>query len=689
MDAAWRRSGLVTALLATAAFAPAMAQQANPPTDNPLDLGTLNGGTSKANAVSADGTTVVGLSDNQAFRFVWGSGGMVALPSLYGGAAEATGVNANGTVVVGGVIDNGNSERAFRWTSATGTMQDLDPNRNFFRSRATAVNPDGTVVVGQAMTDTYKAFRWDATFGMVDLGRLPGTRASYATAVNNDGNIVVGSSDDGPAHTNSRAFLWSMQTGNMIDLGTLNGGANAAATGVSGDGTIVVGYANDGSAGGAERAFRWTAASNTMTSLGILSGGSVSRAYAISRDGTVVVGIGDVDGVNQVTRAFRWSQTDNRMITVEDWLRENGAAVGSNITKAAYGVSADGNVVVGELQNSHAFIARGPVQVQTGAAGATATAATTTTAGLMDVQNFQTSLATAPRLAPELQNTSLAVDSTRCSPLFMSLDAGQSSASFTGGAGAGSAKSTNGGFGMGQLGYAHALEDGWIVCLSGGGQYARMDTLNGGNAVYGSGYIAPEVSHSFDNRLVAALSGYFSWGKADIRRGYLNGTANDSSFGSSATQTTGFSARLAWQDALSAGTTSVSPFASYTFLSARMDGYSETGGSFPVRFDGSRENSNAVRIGADARTPINDLFAFVTHLEYGHRFEKAGPGIRGQILGLSAFSIDGAAVQQDWLSGGIGVAYKLGDGDGLLMVNTSNQTGRNTTWLSASYRVKF
>ena len=120
-----------------------------------------------------------------------------------------------------------------------------------------------------------------------------------------------------------------------------------------------------------------------------------------------------------------------------------------------------------------------------------------------------------------------------------------------------------------------------------------------------------------------------------------------------------------------------------------MDGYTETGGSFPVRFNGSRETSNTVRIGADAKTPLTDNLDLVTRLEYGHRFEKAGAGVSGQILGLSAFSIDGASVQQDFLRGGIGVSYRLGQGDGLVMLNTSNQTGRNVTWVSASYRLKF
>ncbi len=38
-------------------------------------------------------------------------------------------------------------------------------------------------------------------------------------------------------------------------------------------------------------------------------------------------------------------------------------------------------------------------------------------------------------------------------------------------------------------------------------------------------------------------------------------------------------------------------------------------------------------------------------------------------------------MQQDFLRGGVGISYKLGNGDGLVMVNSSNQTGKNTTWV--------
>lgn len=674
--AAWRMAfAASTALLSPAAVLAAGL----------TDIGTLGGPTSDAFAVSADGTVVVGQAENgtwtHAFRWT-SAGGMADLGDLAGaggGNSFAYGVNADGTVVVGN-SDTGNGSFAFRWTQAG--MISLGAFPNGAGSNANAVNADGSVVVGQAHDGNFnRAFRWTQGGGMFDLGTLPGGFTSSATGVSGDGSIVVGESDDGTVSLPKRAFRWTQGTG-MVSLGTLNGGTESRATGISSDGTVIVGYANDGNDGNWQRAFRWTQAGQ-MVSLGTL-GGDTSSARAASADGSVIVGSSN-NGNTQL--GFRWTQATG-MISVDQWLRNNGVTLNADVTLTANGVSANGSVVVGTLQNGNAYIARGPAPVQA-QAGGNGTTQQTSTAGLMDVTNYQQSLAGTPRLVPQVQSADLVMNGAHSSPLFMLLNAGQSSAWFTGDGGYTAMKSAQGGVGAGEFGFGRGLDGGWTVRIAGGGQYARMDTPNAGNSVFSSGYIAPDVSYAAGSGVVATLSGYFNWGKADIRRGYLNGSANDSSFGSTATQTYGVRARVDWQDAFRLASTGISPFVSYTYLNAQMNGYTETGGSFPVRFDGSREISNTVRIGADAKTPLNDNLALVTRLEYGHRFEKAGAGVSGQILGLSAFSLDGSSVQQDFLRGGIGVSYKLGQGDGLIMVNSSNQTGKNTTWLSASYRVKF
>ena len=88
-----------------------------------------------------------------------------------------------------------------------------------------------------------------------------------------------------------------------------------------------------------------------------MGGFQQSIAYGTNAEGTVIVGAA-VDGEGRAGRAFRWSDAGG-MQSVEEWLSDHGVNVGGGIrTKVAYGTNAGGNVVVGQLQNGKAFIAR-------------------------------------------------------------------------------------------------------------------------------------------------------------------------------------------------------------------------------------------------------------------------------------------------------------------------------------------
>lgn len=79
------------------------------------------------------------------------------------------------------------------------------------------------------------------------------------------------------------------------------------------------------------------AASATFIGLGDLTGGSFeSRAYGVSADGSVVVG---VSRSGNGFEAFRW--------TVDDGMIGLGDLEGYDVSSVAYGVSSDGNVVTG------------------------------------------------------------------------------------------------------------------------------------------------------------------------------------------------------------------------------------------------------------------------------------------------------------------------------------------------------
>lgn len=133
----------------------------------------------------------------------------------------------------------------------------------------------------------------------------------------------------------------------LTDLGRLPGNvqSTAYAVGVAGDGTVVAGTSYGGEN---SRAFRWTS-SGGMSDIGALPGHDVAEAYGISADGGVIVGYSaSLSNYAGTMHAFRWTEGGG--------MQDLGTLGGA--TSMARGVSADGNVVVGRADTgsaAHAF----------------------------------------------------------------------------------------------------------------------------------------------------------------------------------------------------------------------------------------------------------------------------------------------------------------------------------------------
>jgi probable HAF family extracellular repeat protein len=320
-----------------------------------ISLGSLPGeqGGSGASSVSADGMVVVGIGNSalsapygEAFRWSQ-SGGMISLGDIAGGAFRswAFGASADGSVVVGrgaygpGLQDN----EAFRWTQGTGMVGLGDLPGGGQSSEATAASADGSIIVGNATsTIGNEAFRWTQSGGMVGLGGPAG--GSGALNITPDGSTIVGWRWNG---SGTEAMRWTQATG-MVGLGELPGGAfYSEASDVSNDGSVVVGRSSSANTGvGYSEAFRWTQAGG-MVGLGDLPGGLVlSSAAAVSGDGSIIVGSSHTaDGF----QAMIWDAAHGMRNLRDVLINEYG--LGSSLAgfelAEAYGISADGTVIVG------------------------------------------------------------------------------------------------------------------------------------------------------------------------------------------------------------------------------------------------------------------------------------------------------------------------------------------------------
>jgi probable HAF family extracellular repeat protein len=176
-------------------------------------------GSGVATGVNNNGQ-VVGTSYENNQAFLRSGSQMQSLGTLAGSGSQAYAVNNNGNVV-GHSANSSGKDRAFIWQNSSG-MKDLGAISSNAPSYAAAIN-NNSQVVGHSYTAAGQehAFLWQENSGIQDLNNLispySGWTLNKATAINNLGHIVgTGKNAEGKEH----AFLL-MPTGNCQDFKVL------------------------------------------------------------------------------------------------------------------------------------------------------------------------------------------------------------------------------------------------------------------------------------------------------------------------------------------------------------------------------------------------------------------------------------------------------------------------------------
>jgi len=205
-------------------------------------------------------------------------------------------VGANGFVVVGSFYSGG----AFHWMPTSG----VTPIGGF---AGIAVSRDGETIVGNKFDESRReqAAIWVGGTEWRLLGSIaPDAQPcdlllSSSYGASGDGSVVVGLAWNGCKI--ARAFRWEESTG-MVDLGTISGGSTRA-NGVSANGRVVVGW--DTHPTGVRQGARWV---DGKGELFVGPSGWVGEAFGVNSDGSLIVG-GNCDPASYPAPASAWTWT--------------------------------------------------------------------------------------------------------------------------------------------------------------------------------------------------------------------------------------------------------------------------------------------------------------------------------------------------------------------------------------------
>ena len=171
---------------------------------------------SSAWGMTSDGSAVVGLgfvSGWEAHAVKWSQAtGLVDLGSTTpGSSSRANAISDDGTVVVGWQDDDYGDRFAVYWKNNVQSF--IQNNGNSFTGEGQAVTPDGNTIVGTSEGEE-AAFVWNVVDGYTSIKHPDPMYVGGASAVSDDGKTVIGFFRPwGAPATSGEGFIWTKETG--------------------------------------------------------------------------------------------------------------------------------------------------------------------------------------------------------------------------------------------------------------------------------------------------------------------------------------------------------------------------------------------------------------------------------------------------------------------------------------------
>ena len=299
-------------------------------------------------ALGADGFTVAGNLFSPPIGFYW----MPTVGVVPMGGIGVVSISADGRSFSGTALDARGIQNAALWQGGTqwrllGSFRADALTCDALLSSAYGASSDGKVVVGLAWDgcSIARAFRWEETTGMKDLGSSVAGRSSRANAVSGDGRVVIGWQE---SPTGFRQGVRWVDLVQEIFRGP--GGAVGEAHAINANGTLIVGGGCNPLDPTVSAAWTWAPAQGIRCypyerPINPRRLPFNTIMFATSDDGRV---IGGASSFGLESESLLWIDGVPKLL--KDYLRENGtpdAFEGWVNTGFITGISRDGRTIVG------------------------------------------------------------------------------------------------------------------------------------------------------------------------------------------------------------------------------------------------------------------------------------------------------------------------------------------------------
>ena len=223
------------------------------------------------------------------------------------------------------------------------------------------------------------------------------------------------------------------------------------------------------------------------------------------------------------------------------------------------------------------------------------------------------------------------------------------------------------------------------------GSGARNDLAFGGNSKLDAlGGMALAAYEPRDSKLRVYGTAYVAHVSVDTTRGYLNGGGMDYSQGETEGLSYGTAVRVGWENRILDGGTTAMPYIEGRYSKTNLDAYNENGGAFATNFGEQKNDSLTTRVGVELTHPINERTQVLFRPAWGHRISGNGASFDANTGGLTQ-TLQGNAGDRDWAEATVGAAWQATDRVSLsteLTGRTGNTSDSQATLMVGAF-VKF